>query len=474
MKMAEKSCVEIVLVAPPLSWEGSHRMDIKPPMNLLYLASYLASKDHSVELVDVRCDDLDLESTITTVTELAPNFLGFPLYQGTEEPTLTLLQELKQRAPKIKMILGGPLATAVPERLARIPEVSAVVVGEGELALQSILENPMSEWSTLPGIAFVDDKGDYHCHPDRAVVKDLDGLPHVDYGFVDYAKYVAFQKHLSIPQSVFMTISRGCLYRCTYCATPVLWPGKVRRMSVERVIAEIKYQQERYPGLTMAFMDDSFFADRKWLQDFFKAVAPLKVRYATIGRADHLRPEDVDKLAETGCIYVSMGVETGNSKMQKVIKKRLSLERVAPVVERLAKHKVFAKCFFMLGFPGETPSQMAETINFAVSLRKRGMSDCIFFPVNLYAGTELAERHGAELRKSQIYIPNGHQNRDTVPEKMSENRLWRYSSVPAAHINEYLRPEDLVELVKLAYSAIEDERFIAVDEIEALRSPKIS
>ena len=471
--MVKKKAVDVVLVAPPLSWEGSHRMDIKPPMNLLYLASFLVSKGKTCELIDVRGEDLSLSQTIARLEEYKPDFIGFPLYQGTEEPTLTLLQSIKKnRLKSCQMILGGPLATAVPEGLARLPEVSAVVVGEGELALLSLLDTPKKEWSTLRGIAFVDDDGEYHCHRDRAVVEKLDELPHVDYSFVDYQKYVDFQEHLSIPQSVFMTISRGCLYRCTYCATPVLWPGKVRRMSVDRVIAEIKWQQERYPGLTMAFMDDSFFADRQWLQDFFSAVEPLKVRYATIGRADHLRPDDVDRLAATGCIYVSMGVETGNDQMQKAIKKRLSLDKVAPVVERLAKHSIFAKCFFMLGFPQETPDQMAETINFAVDLKKRGMSDCIFFPVNLYAGTELAQLHGVEFMKSQIYIPDGHQNRDTVPTNLSENRLWRYSSVPAAHINEYLNPEELVELVKLAYKAIEDERLITTDDILSCQSPK--
>ena len=449
-------------------------MDIKPPLNLLYLASYLKANGRSVELIDVRGDDLTFDDTLERLRQIGPKFLGLPFYQGTEEPTLRLARAIKADLPECHTIAGGPLATAVAKRLVSLPEIDVLVVGEGELALKSILDEPKEHWGKIPGTATVSADGVFHQHKARAVIDNLDELPHLDYSFVDYPKYIAFQKSMRIPQSVFMTISRGCHYRCTYCATPVLWPGKVRRMSVERVIEEIKWQQDKYPGLTMAFMDDSFFADRKWLLSFFEAVEPLKISYATIGRADHLKPEDVDKLAETGCVYVSMGVETGNAQIQKEIKKRLSLERVAPVVERLSKHGIYAKCFFMLGFPGETPAQMAETINFAVNLRSRGMSDCIFFPVNLYAGTELAERHGVDFMKSQIYLPEGNQNRDTVPQDVSENRLWRYSSVPAAHINEYLTPDDLVRLVKLAYKSVENKQPISVANVEECQLAKTS
>lgn len=206
-------------------------------------------------------------------------------------------------------------------------------------------------------------------------------------------------------------------------------------------------------------MDDTFFADKRWLSDFFDGIAPLGVRYCCIGRADHLTPEDARRLAETDCVYVALGIETGNRHRQKTIKKNLNLDRVRTSVSLLASNRVFCKCFFMLGFPDETPEEMVETLNFAVELKRLGMDDCSFFPVSIYPGTELAESAAGDLCVSDVYRGT------TATDDVGEARLRRYANIPGGDVNAFFTTAQLLEIVKLAYRRVEVAEPVRLEDL---------
>lgn len=451
---------DIILVSPPLIWGQECRMDIKPPLNLIYLGSYLQDAGYRVEILDCLAERLSLDRVLKRIRQTTARFVGAPFYQASLKTTAALCKGIKRMDAGITVIGGGPTATVCPIELLKGFDIDMAVIGEGEQTLKEVLEKDPDD---IPGVAYKAPDGKIQINKKREPIADLDVLPFLDYSLIDVDEYHRFHKKMDSPPSIFLTTSRGCCYRCIYCATPQLWPGKIRRFSVERIIDEIKYHIGKYPGVNVGFMDDAFFYDRKWLEEFFAGVKDLGITYSCIGRADNLSEDVVEKLADTGCVYVALGIESGSHRMQKVIKKNLNLDRVVKKVKMLVDHGIPVKGFFMLGFPDETPEEMAETINLAVELKKAGMFRLSIFPVVVYPGTELAEVFGCSMNGVSVYKPVNPEyfNIDDV----GERGLIQYSTIPNVDINSYLSGGELINLAKKAYVKVDRGEYIGVGEI---------
>ncbi len=458
-----KKKADIIFVSPPLIWGQENRMDIKPPLNLMYLASYLEKNSVKSTIIDVIGENFDFYMVLKTIKEESPAFLGLPLYHASLETVFNLCKEVKKILPSVKIIGGGPSITTQAEDLMKRDEIDIGVIGEGEITLGEVILSEEKDYKRIDGIAYKKDGISINRKREHI---NLDMLPNLDYKFVNMEPYFSYQKKLNIPETIFMVTSRGCPCNCIYCATPELWPGPLRRYSVERTIDEIKFHLAKFPGVDIGFMDDSFFSDKKWLNEFLDKIEGSNARFCCIGRADHLDKELVERLARAGCLYVALGIETGNQARQKKIKKYLDLEKTRKNVKLLADKNILTKCFFMLGFPDETPEEMVETINLAVDLRKGGMSKFNFFPVVIYPGTELAKRFPRSICKSKIY--EEYKPDVTSISDFGERSLSMYSTIPDEDINTFLTGEELIELTKMAYNKVEKGEYINIHEINDL------
>ncbi|MBU1105359.1 MAG: B12-binding domain-containing radical SAM protein [Candidatus Riflebacteria bacterium] len=470
---------DILLIAPPLLWENEARPEMKQPLNLLYLASWLNRQGLRAKVLDAVSAQLSLSDILLSVGEVRPRFIGVPFYQATRETALQLFSAIRGRFPEIWLIAGGPLVTTSTESLLRLPEIDICVTGEGEVTLEELLRSglsiPRTEdadrscLATISGLGYVDHKKSV-ITPPRPSITDLDSIPFVDFDLIDIQRYFAYHASIEMSNWLFLTTSRGCNARCTFCATPVLWPDGMRRQSVPRLLAEIVHQRQLYPSAQFGFMDDSFFSDKAWLREFFDGISSLNVKYCCIGRADHLCEEDVRGLAQSGCIYVALGIETGNQARQRTIRKHLDLDRVRASIRLLAEYDIFSKGFFMLGFPDETPEEMLETINFAVELKKLGMGECNFFPVSIYPGTELAERCAKSACVSTVYKKSSKSGLPESPSQsdksdIAENKLLRYANIPDADVNAFFKASQILNIVKFGYRQVESGKFARLEEL---------
>ncbi|MBF0407886.1 MAG: B12-binding domain-containing radical SAM protein [Candidatus Riflebacteria bacterium] len=463
---------DILFAATPLAWGQEFRADIKPPLNLIYLASYLASKGFKTVVHDVISSRYSFEKTLELIRNHKPIFLGIPFYQATLNTATALCKAVKQILPETIILAGGAIASTSPESLLEYPEIDICVIGEGELTVEDLLntwhKTGSDFFETVPGL-MLKKHGSKITTPSRRHIENLDLLPFLDFKLIDIDWYFNYQSSVNMSQWLFLTTSRGCTAKCTYCATPVIWPGSMRRQSVKRLSEEILHQRKFFPEASFGFMDDSFFSDKNWLSEFFHAAKALKLRYCCIGRADHLTNGDVKCLAETGCIYVGLGIETGNQLRQKKLRKHLNLDKVRSAVTMLAAEKIFCKCFFMLGFPDEAPQEMLETINFAVELKKLGMDECNFFPVSVYPGTELAVNFSNNTNSSAIYrssIDENHYAAEKINETTAEARLLRYANIPVGNVNKYFTTARILEIVKLAYKKVEIAEIVTLSELK--------
>jgi len=448
---------KLLLISPPLHCDKHLRQSFQPPLNLLCLYSYLRSKGLEVALYEAA----SVHDAVAEVTKGMPTAVGMPLYYASLTNAAAIASGIRKAAPEIRLIAGGPCMTMEPERMLREGGFDFGVCGEGEETLHELLDAIYNgkDYSDIAGLAYKNADA-VKVNPRRQPVADLDTLPFIDYSPVDNNKYFALQKQTGIPETIFMNTSRGCFYRCTYCCTPVLWPGAVRRYSPGRMVDEIKHQLNLFPTAEIGFCDDSFFSDRRWLDSFLELVRPMNIRFQCIGRADHLNCEYIEKLAGAGMTYIAFGVETGSSARQKKLRKNLDFTRMFETMRCLAAFKIKTKCFFMLGFPDETPEEIVETVNLAVELRKMGMSYFSIFPVTLYPGTELAKQFPEKIFNCAL---DAH-----MPEIIRDGLAIDNQQLLNSRYNDLMTQGQMAEIVTLAWQKVDKAELLKVDELNKI------
>ncbi|MBF0407883.1 MAG: B12-binding domain-containing radical SAM protein [Candidatus Riflebacteria bacterium] len=469
MQQPEKTASKIVLVSPPLQWEENLRLSFQPPLNLLYLVSSLKANNKEVELIDTVSQRCSLDETVTRVISSAASIVGIPLYYASLKNAFELVSRIRVVNREIQFVAGGPCLTMEPEKMMLEGKFDFGITGEGEITLLELLEaiESHSNPENIPGLVLRNNDG-IKLNPRREPIENLDSLPFLDFSILNNDFYFSYQEKMNVPKTLFLNSSRGCSYKCKYCCTPVLWPGKIRRYSPVRLIDEIKYHRQRFPYTDIGFCDDSFFADKKWLNEFIELVSPLNIKYQCIGRADQLTPEMVKQLYDSGMNYIAFGVETGSSKRQAYLRKHLNLEALVSIMKELSKYAIKTKCFFMLGFPDETIEEMLETINLAAELKKNGMTFFSIFPVTVYPGTELEKEFPNHPFNSGLDAHLPEIIRDGLSVDMTNEALFN------SPYNAHLSHRELLNLITFAWQQVESASQTSIEELKSAISRSVA
>jgi len=194
--------------------------------------------------------------------------------------------------------------------------------------------------------------------------------------------------------SMNMVSSRGCPYRCNWCAKPI--SGNKFHLRSAATVAEEMHLLKKIGAQHIWFGDDVFALNQHWVEEFAREVSrrdaavPFKVQ----SRADLMTEQTVQNLKLAGCAEVWMGVESGAQTVLNAMDKGLSLPAVV-VARRRLKDAGIRACFFLqLGYPGEGWSELQETIAFVRESRPDDIGVSFSYPL---PGTVFYERVRAQL-----------------------------------------------------------------------------
>ncbi len=384
---------------------GGRRVAL-PPLGVLYLAAVLRRSGWEVEIRDYQHSDaanpFSVERVRAFLEGSAPLVALSCFAQFLPQAGLAL-RELKRRRPELRILLGGPGPASVAEPLLDwLPEADAVALGEGEpiiAALAEELERGRRP-KNVPGIAFRDGARVARTAP-PARVRDLDALPPPAFDLVDLARY----------QSIYTMTSRGCRYRCAFCAVPSLWgPAVFRR--VETILEEIAATAARSGHSRFLIADDNFAADRRRAIEFCRrlAAAGLKLRWWCYARVDSLDPELMQAMAEAGCDLVEFGIESGSGRVLKAIGKGAGIARAEQTLDRCLDY-FNVQVSYTWGYPFETLDDFERTLESlarVVRLARPGREVLPFlFRVSPMPGTPLFHAHRGDITPPEGAMPFG-------------------------------------------------------------------
>lgn len=346
-----------LIVIPPL-----------PPTDLMYLAAVAEKLG-----LDAKIQDYSQGGNFEEdLKEFQPDYLVVNIATPTLEHDLEAVKKAKEICPNIVTIAKGAAFLTLADKIIKEhDELDFGILGEAEDTLSEILQDKQP--ADILGI-YYKENGDIKFTGKRPFIEDLDRIPFPARHLVDNTIY---RRPDNNKVQATIKVSRGCPFHCFFClATPVSG-AKVRRRSVENIVAEIRECVEKYNIKNFLFWSDIFNIDREWTIDLCNEIikSDLKITWSANTRADTADLEMAKLMYKSGCRLVSVGVESGSQYMLEKMGKKITLDDVRRTVKIFKKAKIRIYNYFVIGLPWETEETIEDTIKFAIELN----SDFISF-----------------------------------------------------------------------------------------------
>lgn len=383
---------------PHLKSEDEH--DYLPfPFFLAYAAAVLKRAGYEVKLSDAIAGEQSLEEFFGQISTFGADVLVIETSTPTLDYDLALIAKIRQFFHN-DLILVGPEGNIYQSAfLADHPLVTFVLVGEYEYTLLELVQHREARASlqNVAGLIYRDRDGKVVVNPRRPLIKNLDQLPWPFRAHLPMTKYEDRPGGIPAP-SAQMLASRGCPYRCGFCAWPQLMYGgnTYRARNVKDVVDEMQYLAEK--GFkSVYFDDDTFNIGRRRMLDFCKELRErnLGFPFAIMARADTIDREVLVEMKSAGLHAVKYGVESGVQPLVDNINKDLDLEKVKEIVALTKSLEIFTHLSFTFGLPGETKKTIQKTIDFARQLDPDSVQFSITtpFPGTTYYQTLRTKNH---------------------------------------------------------------------------------
>lgn len=374
------------------------KMQPYPPLQTILAAAVLEQAGIEVALYDPTLDSpqegfreaLDRHKPkLVAVCEDDFNFLSKMCLARNRELAFWMAQTAQARGiPAI--VHGSDASDQAGAYLAA--GFRAVIIGEVETTLVEFAEGlPIED---INGLAFACERG-VHRNSPRRLRTNLDTLPDAAWHLVDIERYRAAWTEAHGEFWLNIASSRGCPYRCNWCAKPI-YGSSYHARSPQAVAEEMLFLKLNYRPDRIWFADDIFALSPRWTVDFARAVESLDARlpFKMQSRCDLMTRDTVTALRQAGCHEVWMGAESGSQKVLDAMEKDIRVEDVYAARENLRRHGIRACFFLQFGYPGERWSDIESTIRMVRELRPDDVGISVSYPL---PGTKFHQIVSAEI-----------------------------------------------------------------------------
>ena len=344
----------------------------------------LTPADWKVRITDELMADVDLDHPCDVV--------GI----GAMGPQITRAYDLADafRARGRKVVLGGPwVSLAPPDR--SLAHADAIVVGEAESQWTRCLEDLAAGrgGGVYRAGEFVDLGGRALGKPKGPIGARALGGPRADvFSKIDYAdlqlirwdkwrRSAAYRVYFHWP----LMFSRGCPHPCSYCAVQAFYERSYRTRMVDAVIDDVR-RIKALGGKNLLFLDDNPIADVEAAKELFRRLIPEKIKWTSQCTIEIARDTELlDLAARSGCVALSIGLESNDESVLGGLKKRFNRPlRYSEDLAALRARGIQVIALMMLGMDGQTEAVFQSTLEFLVDNK---ISLVKFFTPAPYPGT---------------------------------------------------------------------------------------
>ncbi len=351
--------------------ERSKAVASLPSLGLLYLAA-CTPRGHQVIYFEAEADGKEAAELYTC------DLVAIGTFSAQVFEAYAIADRL--RAAGVKVAMGGLHVSALPEEAAR--HADYVVVGEGERI-----------WGDVVAAAGRGERGSFNANMMGPV--DVRTLPVPRYDLLGDRPYNRFT----------VQTSRGCPWRCEFCASNVMLGLRYRKRPVEHVVRDIAAIAQLRARPFIEFADDNTFVDKEWGKELCRQLIPMGIHWFTetdISVADDR--ELLELMRRAGCRQVLIGLESPERTVLEDVEMRSNFkarraDRYAQAILEIQGRGITVNGCFIVGMDGQGPEVFREVLEYSVA---HALYDVQVTVMTAFPGTPLYERL---LKEGRILEP---------------------------------------------------------------------
>lgn len=368
-----------------------------PRLNMLFLAA-LTPKSIEVKIVDEIVETLDFNIDCDLVALTALTSQAHRAYDIAD----------KFREMGKTVIMGGIHVTALPDEAKE--HVDSLILGEADYLWKTVLNDFQNN----------ELKPTYTCEK----LHDLKGLPVPRYDLANKKHYMS--------STMPVLASRGCPHNCDFCSVTRFFGRTYRFRPVDDVIEDVKNCGSK----KIFFVDDNIIANRKYAEELFTKLIPLKIRWAgqsTIGLGRS--PELCKLIAKSGCYFLCLGIESVNqASLNSVSKEHNKVENYHELLNTMKANGVSVQLSMIVGFDGDDETIFENTLQFVREIQPHLVSinvpipyPCTTFTKNLEKDDRILHRNWSQYRVGKVVFTPKLLSRDQLESRAFETFKECYS-----------------------------------------------
>lgn len=372
----------------PKQWSIGHPY---APLGTLYAASYMREHGFSVSLFDTMFSrhpeeiihELEIGNPdFFVIYDDGFNYLTKMCLTNMRDAALTMIRLAKEKGCTV--IVSSSDST---DRFEIYLNAGAdyIILGEAEITLLKLtnaIQNAEGNPEAIEGLAFLRG-GNLIKTAKRNVIKDLDDLPFPAWDIIDMEPYRNMWMKQEGYFSMNMATTRGCPFKCNWCAKPI-YGNRYNTRSPQNVVNELKELKAKFNIDHIWFCDDIFGLKPGWIREFADIAEKEKLffRFKMQGRVDLLLKENnIKDLARVGCDNIWMGAESGSQKILDAMDKGTRVQQIFEATQLLKKHHIKPSFFIQFGYPGETRKDIEKTIEMINKLLPYEIGISVSYPL---------------------------------------------------------------------------------------------
>ena len=354
--------VKILLVTPNVDDHAAPWI----PLGQCYMAGLAKSRGHEVIMFDRMLEHVRArgnaevveEKMIDLVKKYRPDLIGLSTVSSAIFDSIACARSIR-KVYSGRMVAGGHHTSVFPNlTLERLPELDAVVAGEGEYALLHLAESA-DPADPFPGVLWRTESSAGIVQQQRK--NDLDSLPFPDLEILDTDYYTAPNTRLIrgfYLSSVCLLTSRGCQNACVFCAESSAYGAGVAFHSPEYVVENMEQVIMDFSINGIYFYDNDFLIDPERVERICEMILhrgiQKKISWCIQARADRIEKDIVKSLKRAGCVKIELGIESTEQRLLNRIDKSIVADQNIQAIRKIQKAGVRVHSYFLNGLEDES------------------------------------------------------------------------------------------------------------------------
>lgn len=374
------------------------------------------------------------QSVTRLLEQVRPDVLGISVFSPTLGPSLFAFRLAKKILPQVETLMGGgifadhlcrqsPNFPAFLEKTA--PFIDAILVGEGELLLHRYLTGELEKGKRCYGL------------PDIGHASlDLGVAARPDFSGLNLAAYSQMATYAS----------RSCPFQCNFCSETRQW-GKYRCKKGDQIVDEIKFIKEKYGGKLFMFGDSMMNQVMNELSGLLLDCGSGIYWDAYLRASPDIGPEKVKMWRQSGFYRARLGIESGSQVVLDAMNKKITPQTIAHSIKTLADAGIKTTTYWVVGYPGETENDFAETLALVSELKdhiyEADAHPFYFFPQGQVKSDAWTRECGIEplypeefsdILLAQTWVLKASPGREETYDRLSRfTRLCQEAGIPSRH-----------------------------------------